>query len=85
MTTLRLSPADDLSAEDRATLEAAARRLGTTPDRLHGIWAAQLHWPRYLESNHRQGLHGYMLRGDLPALTKEAMHVAVSMANSCEY
>lgn len=85
MTTLRLSPTDDVSEQDRATLEAAAKRLGTTPDRLRGIWAAQLHWPRYLEANHRQALSGYMLRGGVPALTKEAMHVAVSMANKCEY
>jgi hypothetical protein len=50
MTTLRLSPADDLSEEDRATLETAARQLCTTPVQLHGIWAAQVHWPRYLEA-----------------------------------
>ena len=85
MTTLRLPPADDLPEEDRAALEAVARRLGAVPDQLSDIWRAQMHWPRYLEVNRRQTLSGFRLQGAIPTLTKEAMHAAVSMANRCEF
>jgi hypothetical protein len=85
MTTLRLPHADQLSEEDRATLEAVARRLGATPDTMSDIWRAQMHWPRYLEANHRQTLYGFRLQGAIPTLTKEAMHAAVSMANKCDF
>jgi alkylhydroperoxidase family enzyme len=85
LTTLRFARPDDLAEEDRATLEAVARRLGTTPDELSDIWRAQMHWPRYLEANHRQTLYGFRLQGAIPTLTKEAMHVAISMANKCDF
>ena len=85
MTTLRFARPDDLAEEDRATLEAVARRLGMTPDQLSDIWRAQMYWPRYLEANHRQTLYGFRLQGAIPALTKEAMHVAISMANKCDF
>ncbi len=49
------------------------------------IWRAQYHWPELLEANHRHMLHSYGSQGALPALAKEAMHVAVSMANRCEF
>jgi len=85
MTTLRLPAAGDLAEEDRAVLEAVARRLGAAPDELSDIWRAQMSWPRYLEANHRQALYGYRLQGAIPTLTKEAMHAAVSMANKCDF
>ncbi len=85
MTTLRLPRADQLSEDDRATLEAVARRLGATPDTMSDIWRAQMHWPRYLEANHRQALYGFRLQGAIPTVTKEAMHAAVSMANKCDF
>ncbi len=85
MTTLRLPAADDLPEEDRAVVEAVARRLGAPPDQLSDIWRTQMHWPRYLEANHRQTLYGFRPQGALPVLTKEAMHAAVSMANKCDF
>jgi alkylhydroperoxidase family enzyme len=85
MTTLRLPAAGDLPEEDRAVLEAVARRLGAPLDQLSDIWRAQMHWPRYLEANHRQTLYGFRLAGTIPTLTKEAMHAAVSMANKCDF
>ena len=85
MTTLKLPSADDLPEEDRAVVEAVARRLGAPPDQLSDIWRAQMHWPPYLEANHRQGLYGFRLLGAIPTLTKEAMHAAVSMANKCDF
>ena len=55
------------------------------PDQLSDIWRAQMHWPRYLEANHRQTLYGFRMQGAIPTLTKEAMHVGVSMANKCDF
>lgn len=85
MTTLRFADTDDLPQEDRAILEAVSRRLGAPPEQLSDIWRAQMHWPRYLEANHRQTLYGFRMQGAIPTLTKEAMHVAVSMANKCDF
>ncbi|HXM57437.1 MAG TPA: hypothetical protein VOB72_18715 [Candidatus Dormibacteraeota bacterium] len=85
MTTLKLPPADDLPEADRVALHAMARRLGAPFDRLADIFRAQMHWPAFLEANHEQNLAGFRFQGALPALTKEAMHVAVSMANKCDF
>lgn len=85
MTTLRLPNGDELSPEDREVVEAVAKRLGTPPDEVSMIWRAQLHWPQHLEANYRQMLYSYRFQGKIPALTKEAMHAAVSMHNRCEF
>jgi alkylhydroperoxidase family enzyme len=39
----------------------------------------------YMAANHKPALSSYQFQGVLPQLAKEAMHVAVSMSNSCEY
>ena len=85
MTTLRLPPAAELPDADRIALERTASRLGSSPDELADIWRAQMHWPDYLEANRRQTLRGYRFQGAVPELAKEAMHVAVSAVNDCEY
>lgn len=85
MTTLRLPKGDELAPEDREVAEAVAKRLGTQVDEMSPIWRAQLHWPQHLEANYRQMLYSYRFQGRIPALTKEAMHAAVSMHNRCEY
>ena len=38
-----------------------------------------------MAANHKQALSSYQFQGALPQLAKEAMHVAVSMSNACEY
>ena len=73
-----------------ARTEPFQRETGTAAfnppaNRLSDIWRAQMHWPRYLEVNPRQGMSGFRLLGAIPTLTKEAMHAAVSMANKCEF
>jgi len=87
MTTLRIPEVSELSAEDFATLERVAKRMGQKPEDLlrPGIFGVQTHWPAWLESNWEQTLHGYRMHGVLPPLAKEAMHVAVSMTNRCNY
>jgi hypothetical protein len=87
MTTLRIPEFSDFSADDRATLERAAKRMGQKPeDLLHpGIWGVQTHWPAWLEANFDHTSASYRFRGVLPDLAKEAMHVAVSMTNHCSF
>lgn len=87
MTTLRTPELSDFSAEDRATLERIAKRTGQTVEQMlkPGIFGVQTHWPAWLEANLDHSLATYMFRGTLPQLAKEAMHVAVSMSNHCEY
>ncbi len=88
MPTLRFPPDfDDLAPEERAILERVAKRRGTTAERLvsSGIYGAQSHWPALLEANLNVAAQTFMRVGQLPELTKQAMHVAVSMSNGCEY
>ncbi len=85
MPTLRFPRVDELSPEDRAVLERLAKRRGTTIDGLGEIWKAQAHWPALVETNMAESAQAFMQIGRLPALTKQAMHVAVSMANGCDY
>jgi alkylhydroperoxidase family enzyme len=87
MTTLRSPELSDFSGEDQVTLERVARRMGQSAGSLlrPGIFGVQAHWPAWLEANFEQSLASYFMRGSLPPLAKEAMHVAVSMTNRCEY
>ncbi len=87
MTTLCTPQMSDFSADDQATLERVAKRLGQKAGDLlrPSIFGVQTHWPAWLEANFQQTLYGYRLHGVLPPLAKEAMHVAVSMTNHCTY
>jgi alkylhydroperoxidase family enzyme len=87
MTTLRAPQLDNLSNEDRDTLEVVAKRMGQSAEGLlrPGIFGVQAHWPAWLEANFEHSLVTYLSHGTLPALAKEAMHSAVSMTNNCEY
>jgi alkylhydroperoxidase family enzyme len=87
MTTLRAPQLGALSAEDRQTLERVARRMGRAPEGLlrPGIFGVQSHWPAWLEANFEHSLVTYLHHGTLPPIAREAMHVAVSMTNHCDY
>jgi alkylhydroperoxidase family enzyme len=87
MTTLRTPQLSDLSPDDRAILERVAKRMAQRPEDVlrPGIFGVQTHWPAWLEANYEQTLHGYRMHGVLPPLVKEAMHVAVSMTNRCNF
>lgn len=67
--------------------ERLAKRMGQAVDDLlqPHIFGVQTHWPAWLEANFQHSLATYMFRGTIPPLAKEAMHVAVSMTNHCEY
>ncbi len=85
MPTLRFPRPEQLSAEDRAILERVAKRRGTTVEGLSEIWKAQAHWPALLEANLAESAQAFLQIARLPMLTKQAMHVAVSMANGCDF
>lgn len=87
MTTLKTPRLADFSSDDRAILERVAKRMGRTAEDLlrPGIFGVQAHWPAWLEANFQHSLSTYFRHGVLPPLAKEAMHVAVSMTNHCEY
>jgi alkylhydroperoxidase family enzyme len=87
MTTLRIPEVSELSPEDFTTLERVAKRMGQKPEDLlrPGIFGVQTHWPAWLEANFNHTLASYRFHGVLPPLAKEAMHVAISMTNRCNY
>ncbi len=85
MPTLRFPRPDELTPSDRAVLERVAKRRGTTIERLSEVWRAQVHWPALLDANLDESAQAFLQIGRLPMLTKQAMHVAVSMANGCDF
>jgi len=87
MTTLKAPQLADLSPDDRAILERVAKRMGRTIEEViqPSIFGVQAHWPAWLEANFDHSLATYMRPGALPQVAKEAMHVAVSVTNNCEY
>lgn len=85
MPTLRFPRPEDLSPEDRAVLERVATRRGTTIGELSEVWKAQAHWPALVEANMDEAAQAFMQIARLPMLTKQAMHVAVSMSNACDF
>lgn len=87
MTTLRAPQLSDFSADDQAALERVAKRTAQTVEGLlrPGVIGVQAHWPAWLELNFDHSRATYMSHGILPPLAKEAMHVAVSMTNNCDY
>jgi alkylhydroperoxidase family enzyme len=87
MTTLKTPQLSEFSAEDQTILKRISGRVGMPIEQLlkPGIFGVQAHWPAWLEANLDHSFATYLGRGALPPLAKEAMHVAVSMTNHCEY
>jgi hypothetical protein len=84
MPTLRFRRFDEIPPEEQETIAFVRARMRGREE-IDGIWGAQAHWPAYMAANHKQALASYSLQGVLPQLTKDGMHVGVSMSNSCEY
>ena len=84
MPTLRFRRLDEIPPEDQEYVAFLRARMRGR-EHIDGIWGAQAHWLPYMAANHKQALSSYQFQGVLPQLAKEAMHVAVSMSNACEY
>lgn len=84
MSTLRFRRFDEIPPEEQEHVAFLRSRMRGREE-IDGIWGAQAHWLPYMAANHKQALSSYQMQGVLPQLAKEAMHVAVSMSNSCEY
>ena len=84
MPTLRFRRFDEIPPEDQETIAFVRARMRGREE-IDGIWGAQAHWLPYAAANHKQSLASYQSQGVLPQLTKEAMHVAISMTNGCDY
>ena len=84
MPTLRFRRFDEIPPDEQENVAFLRARMRDQLE-ITGIWGAQAHWPAYMAANHKQAMSSYQFQGILPQLAKEAMHVAVSMSNSCEY
>ncbi len=87
MPTLRDPQISDFSEQELAVLAKLAQRQGRTLEELlqPTIGGVQAHWPDWLQENVLESNQSYRLQGRLPQLAKEAIHVAVSMANNCDH
>jgi alkylhydroperoxidase family enzyme len=84
MPTLRFRRFDEIPPDELHHVAFLRARLRDHQE-IGGIFGAQAHWPEYLGANHKETLASYQFQGTLPQLAKEAMHVAVSMTNGCDY
>src|SRR5258708_12470982 len=84
MPTLRFRRFDEIPSEDQEHVAFLRARMRGRED-INGIFGAQAHWPAYMAANHKQALARYQFQGVLPQLAKEAMHVAISMTNGCDF
>jgi alkylhydroperoxidase family enzyme len=84
MPTLRFRRFDEIPPDDQQHVAFLHAQMHGQEE-INGIFGAQAHWPAYLAANHKQAVASYQLQGVLPRLTKEAMHVAISTTNGCDF
>jgi hypothetical protein len=84
MPTLRFRRFDEIPPEDQPHVAFLRARM-RGKEEIDGIFGAQAHWLEYMGANHKQSMASYQFQGVLPQITKEAMHVAVSMSNGCDF
>lgn len=86
MPTIPLSDPKDATGKTREILDAILRREAKIfgASSVSNIWRAMGHVPEYLEANWQRS-RAIMQSGDLPALVKESVAVAVSIVNVCHY
>lgn len=85
MPTVHLPPHGELPPEKREALERLARRDRVEPDELSIVHRAKLHWPEYMEVAANQGRYDFKALRTLPEMTKQGIHVTVSMVNRCHF
>lgn len=85
MPTVHIPQTDDMSDAQREVVTTVARREGVDPDALSLVYRAKIHWPEYLEATSHEVRYDYKALRTLPDMTKEAIHVTVSMVNKCDF
>ncbi len=85
MTTLPIPDPTTATGRTREVLELAARRNGQTLENLSYILRAMAHWPEWLEANLAQTAATFKGAGQLPPLTRECLHIAISASNNCRF
>ena len=82
MSTLKLVEYDDANAEVRAVYDDIRQTRQT--DYINNFWKALANHPAVLKRVW-SGAREVMAPGEIDALTKEMIYIAVSVANACEY
>ncbi|MGE3912557.1 MAG: hypothetical protein AB7K36_24565 [Chloroflexota bacterium] len=85
MTTLPLPDPHNTTGRTREALELAARRGGLPLQNVSAIHRAMSHWPEWLEANLAQTAATFKGQGQLSALTRECLHIAISASNNCRF
>jgi len=85
VTTLPLPDPREATGRTREALEFAARRGGLPLEKVSAIHRAMAHWPEWLEANLAQTAATFKGQGQLPPLTRECLHIAVSASNNCRF
>ena len=82
MSTVKLIEYDEADAEVRAVYDDIRRARQT--DYINNFWKALANYPATLKRVW-SGVKEVMAPGEIDALTKEMIYIAVSTANACEY
>ena len=82
MSTVKLVEYDDASPEVKAVYDDIRRTRQT--DFINNFWKALANYPATLKRVWSAGKE-VMVPGEIDAVTKEMIYIAVSVANACEY
>jgi hypothetical protein len=85
MATVHIPRYDELSEEQREVVARLAKREGVAADELSLSYRAKVHWPEYFDASTNELRYNFKALGALPTMTKEGIHVAVSMVNKCDF
>lgn len=85
MPTVHIPASGDLPPEKREALERLARRERVDPDEVGLAHRVRVHWPEYMEASANEGRYNFKALNTLPEMTKQSIHVTVSMVNKCEF
>jgi len=83
--TVHIPSGDELSPEQQAVLTQMARREGVTADELSMVYRTKLHWPEYFAASSDEVRYNFKALNALPEMTKQGIHVTVSMVNKCDF
>ena len=80
----KLTEYRDMSPRAKAVVESIATARGMDPSKINNVWKALARHPDTMERFAAE-MKAVMAPGELDALTKEMIYLAVSLANRCDY